>query len=81
MKAMTYFTAPSALAYALLLAGVAISIVSLATMVSPASRPGSPAAPIDRISYRVGACVGTALLVAGGAPLLWAPVMSALGSR
>ncbi len=79
---MTYFTAPSALAYALLFAGLAITIASLAATVNTAGfRPGSPATVQDRISHRIGSYVGAALLTAGATPLLWAHIATILGAR
>jgi hypothetical protein len=74
---MTYFTAPSDLAYGLLLAGITIPIASLiATANTAVFRPGSPAAVTDRMSHRVGGYVGAALLMISAAPLLWAPAQA-----
>lgn len=79
---MTYFTSPSGLAYALLFAGLAISVVSLAATVNTvAFRPGSPAVVTDTLSHRVGSYVGAGLLAVGAAPILWAPIAGILGSR
>ena len=79
MKSMTYFTTPSDVAFALLFAGLAVSIASLiATVNTTAFRPGSPATVQDRVSHRIGGYVGAALLVVGAAPILFAPIQALL---
>lgn len=78
---MTYFTAPTDLAFALLFIGLAIAIASLvATVNTAAFRPGSPVTVADRMSFRIGAYVGAALIAVGAAPLLFAPAQAILNA-
>jgi hypothetical protein len=79
MVSMTYFTAPSTLAYVLLLAGLGISILALsATMNTISFRPGSPATVADPVSHRVASYIGAVLMTTGAVPLLFAPVQDLL---
>lgn len=81
MRSMTYFTSPTDLAYALLLAGVALSIASVAATVNTVSfRPGSPATVADRLSFRIAGLTGAALIVVGATPLLFAPAQAFLNA-
>ncbi len=74
MRFMDYFTAPSAVAYALLFAGIMFAILSVGlTSRTVTTRLGSPMSVEDRLSHRIAGLTGAALLVAGAIPLLWAP--------
>jgi hypothetical protein len=74
---MTYFTAPTDLAFALLFMGVALSIASVAATINTVTfRAGSPAAVAERMSHRVAAFAGAALIAGGAAPLLFAPAQA-----
>lgn len=76
---MDYFTAPSEAAYVLLFAGLMSGILSV--VLTAANLPGSPIGVQDRLSHRIASLTCAALLMAGAVPLLWAPVVSALGAR
>jgi hypothetical protein len=79
MKSMTYFTAPSAVAYALLFAGIMFGILSVAlTSRTVTTRLGSPMSVEDRLSHRIAGLTGAALLIVGAIPLLWAPAAMVL---
>jgi hypothetical protein len=65
----------------LLLAGVALSVASVAATVNTVSfRPGSPATVTDRLSHRIAAVAGTALIIVGATPLLFAPAQAILNA-
>lgn len=75
MRCMDYFASPSALAYALLFAGIALCVASVAaTLRTVQFRTGSPASVTDHRGHRFAGIFGAALLAVGAAPLLAAPV-------
>lgn len=74
---MTYFIAPSALAYSVLFIGILVTIASVGIAAQSATTSaGSPATVPDNRVVRVAAALGAALIVLGITPLLWAPVQS-----